>query len=185
MQRFQESRPPFRSQQNLPMHRPTLQLGVTLIELMFTLALLALLASLAVPGFQATVRASALRSASFELMAGLQQIRASSILEGRPGQLCAADASGTCLPAGSAGSAWRSFLGDGAARREVGIQTLPTGLEIRATRSPLRFWPGTRAASTGTLTICDARRLGEPRAIVLSSNGRARFAAAASGACGS
>lgn len=167
------------------MHRHALQLGVTLIELMFSLALLAVLAGLAAPGFQATAKASALRAANFELMAGLQQIRASSILEGRPGLLCPVDAAGTCLPAGSAGTAWRSFVEDGSARREVGSQSLPAGLELRATRSPLRFWPGTRAASTGTLTICDTRGFGEPRAIVLSQSGRARFAEAPAGVCAS
>jgi type IV fimbrial biogenesis protein FimT len=165
------------------MHPPRRQLGVTLIELLFTLALLALLAGLAVPGFRATMKASALRASGFELMAGLQQIRANSILEGRAGVLCPVDASGACLPAGGAGSAWRSFLEDGTARRDVGGQRLPPGLELRASRSPLRFWPGTRAASTGTLTICDRQGISEPRAIVLSQNGRARFATVALGTC--
>lgn len=165
------------------MHHFARQLGVTLIELLFTLALLALLAGLATPGFRATTKSSALRAASFELMAGLQQIRASSVMEGRPALLCPVDASGSCLPAGVAGSEWRSYIEDGAARLERGRQTLPAGLELRASRSPLRFWPGTRAASTGTLTICDAQDIGAPRAIVLSQTGRARFAAASFGAC--
>lgn len=167
------------------MPSPSRQLGVTLIELLFTLGLLALLAGLAAPGFRATIKATALRSSGFELMAGLQQIRANSILEGRAGVLCPVDAHGACLPAGSTGSAWRSFLEDGSARREVGGQSLPAGLEVRASRSPLRFWPGTRAASTGTLTICDRDGIVEPRAVVVSQNGRARFVDASSEACAS
>jgi type IV fimbrial biogenesis protein FimT len=166
------------------MHRSALQLGVTLIELLFTLTLLALLAGLAVPGFHSASRATALRAASFELMAGLQQIRANSILEGRPGVLCPVDAGGNCLPANGTGTAWRSFLEEGAAPRDVSSHTLPTGVQVRASRSPLRFWPGTRSASTGTLTICDAQGTGEPRSIVVSQSGRARFAATPSGVCG-
>jgi type IV fimbrial biogenesis protein FimT len=165
------------------MHGNSRQPGVTLIELLFTLALLALLAGLAAPGFKASTRAAALRATSFELLAGLQQVRANSILEGRPGLLCPVDASGTCLPAGSGGSGWRSFLESGSASRHLGGQSLPPGVELRASRSPLRFWPGTRAASTGTLTICDRQGVAEPRAIVLSQNGRARLASANADTC--
>lgn len=167
------------------MHPSPRQLGVTLIELLFTLGLLALLAGLAAPGFQATSRAAAVRAASFELLAGVQQIRANTILEGRPGLLCLVDAGGACLAAGGAGSGWRSFLEAGSTRRDLGGQTLPPGLELRASRSPLRFWPGTRSASTGTLTICDRQGIVEPRAIVLSQSGRARLSTAAADACSS
>ena len=53
---------------------------------------------------------------------------------------------------------------------------LPAGVVLRASRTPLRFWPDSLAASTGTLTICDERGIAPPRAIVVSQGGRARFA---------
>ncbi len=157
--------------------------GVTLIELLFSLGLLALLAGLAAPGFRASLRAAAVRSATFELAVGVQQIRADSILESRPAVLCAADSAGNCLAAGSDGAGWRAFLEDGPLRRELGGRSLPSGVVLRATRSPVRFWPASFAASAGTLTICDAQGIAPPRAIVISATGRARQAPGSREAC--
>lgn len=159
-------------------------MGVTLIELLFSVALLAALASLAAPGFRSSLRASAVRSASFELLAGLQQARASSILQSRPGLLCPVDSSGNCLPMGTAATGWRSFIEAGSGREALAGQDLPRGLVLRATRSPIRFWPGSFAASTGTLTICDLQRLAPARAIVISQGGRARLTLRAEDECG-
>lgn len=150
-------------------------MGVTLIELVFSLGLLALLAGLAAPGFQASLRASAVRSASFELLAGLQRIRVDSILESRTGLLCPTDPSGDCLGPGTPASGWRSFLEDSAGPRALGGQELPRGVVVHASRSPIRFWPSTFAASAATLTICDQQHAVPPRAIVISQAGRARL----------
>ncbi len=160
-------------------------MGVTLIELLFSLGLLALVAGLAAPGFRSGFRAAAVRSATFELAVGLQQIRANSIVEARNGLLCATDSGGRCLAAGAEAAGWRAFLEDGASRREVGGQNLPLGVTLRATRSPIRFWPSSYAASAGTLTICDGQGVAAPRAIVISATGRARLAMAGTGACAS
>jgi type IV fimbrial biogenesis protein FimT len=165
------------------MHKGPRCHGVTLIELMFTLGLLALLAGLAVPGFRASLRAAAVRSATLELMAGLQQARASSILAALPGLLCPTDSGGGCLPVASAGTTWRSYLEDGAGQRDLASQALPRGVVVRANRSPIRFWPGSFAASAGTLTICDEQQVAVPRAIIISQGGRARLAAASPLAC--
>ena len=162
--------------------------GVTLLELVFSMALLALLAGLAVPGFRTSLRAAAIRSASFELLAGVQQARANSILESRPGLLCPTDAAGACLAAGSPASSWRSYLEPGpgiagAGQQELGGQVMPRGVMVRSSRSPLRFWPTAFAASPGTLTICDLRNEVPPRAIVISQSGRARLANGSPTAC--
>ena len=158
-------------------------MGVTLIELLFSLGLLALLAGLAAPGFRQGLRAAAVRSATFELALGLQQIRANSILESRTGLLCPADSSGNCLASGAEASGWRAFLEDGAIRRPMGGQNLPRGVYLRATRSPIRFWPSSYSASAGTLTICDVQGIAPPRSLVLSAGGRARLSAADAGSC--
>jgi type IV fimbrial biogenesis protein FimT len=173
-------------------------LGVTLLELVFSMGLLALLAGLAVPGFRSSLRAAAVRSASFELLAGVQQARANSILESRPGLLCLTDPAGVCLASGQRAGSWRSYLDSdpgetgpgtsgpdtsGAAQRELGGQALPRGVLVHSTRSPLRFWPTAFAASPGTLTICDLRNEVPPRAIVISQSGRARLARGSPAAC--
>ncbi len=154
--------------------------GITLVELCFGMAILALVAGLAAPGFLATLRASAMRAATFELMAGLQQVRANAILESRPGSLCPGDEAG-CLPASRPASAWRAFLDD--SPDAPVSHPLPRGVQVRATRSPIRFWPDAHAASAGTLTICDTHGIAAPRAIVVSALGRARVADAPRDSC--
>jgi type IV fimbrial biogenesis protein FimT len=157
--------------------------GVTLIELCFALAIVAMLVGMAAPGFHSSLRAAAVRSATFELLAGLQQTRANSILEARPAEVCPSDAAGNCLAANTPSSYWSSCVRAEAGESRPVSHALPAGVVVRATRSPLRFWPDALSASTGTLTICDRHGIAAPRAIVLSLSGRARLADAASGKC--
>jgi len=154
--------------------------GVTLLELLVGLGIVALLAGMAAPGFLASLRAAAVRTAAYDLMAGLQQVRAHSILESRPGVFCLADGSGSaCLAEGAPAHDWLTFLEDGG--RPVGLRrhSLPAGVVVRASRAPLRFWPAALAASPATLTICDERGVTPARAIVISQTGRARFSESA------
>jgi type IV fimbrial biogenesis protein FimT len=148
--------------------------GVTLVELCFAMAILALVAGMAAPSFRSTLRAAAVRAATYEVFTGVQQVRANSILESVPDAFCPSDAAGICLPAAAPTAFWR-------ASRDV--HTLPDGVLLRATRSPLRFWPDALSASTGTLTICDMRGIAAPRSIVVSQTGRARLMTASPIAC--
>ena len=157
--------------------------GITLIELCFGLAVLGILASLAVPGMRTALRNAAIRSATLELLAGLQQARASSITQARPGVLCLSDISGRCLTGNGPAVAWSAFLEGRGSTAALAGGPLPRGLELRATRARLSFWPDSLASSTATLTICDRAGLARPRAIVLSQTGRVRIADAAVGAC--
>jgi type IV fimbrial biogenesis protein FimT len=158
------------------------QIGVTLLELCVGLALVALLATLAVPGFQGSLRAAAVRAAAYDLLTGLQQARGAAIVESRPAVLCLADATENCLAAGSA-PAWRSYLEAGSGALPVAHRLLPAGITLHGSRSRIRFSPHALAASTATLTICDERGLATPRAIVVSQNSRARIAVADPAEC--
>ena len=157
--------------------------GVTLVELCFGLAIVAVIAGLAAPGFRSTFRAAAVRSATFDLLAGLQTTRGNAILESRPLDLCPSDSTGKCLAAGVPTPYWRSSLEAGAAHSLRASHVLPAGVVVRASRSPLWFSPDALGASTGTLTICDQQGVAPPRAIVLSQSGRARLEAAHAEAC--
>ena len=143
---------------------------------------ISLLAGLAVPGMRASLRVAAVRSATFELLAGLQQTRANSILESRPGTFCPADPAGACLPPSAPGTSWRSSL-EGPGTESATGHLLPPRVQLRSSRSPIHFWPHSFAATAGTLTICDAEALARPRAIIISQTGRARLADAAVEAC--
>ena len=156
---------------------------MTLVELAFGLALAAVLVSLAAPGMQAVARATAMHTATFELLSGVQQARARSIVEGRPAVLCPAGPDGNCAAARAAVSGWQAFLDIDGRRESIRARNLPAGIHVHASRSPLRFWPAALASGTGTLTICDASGRAPPRAIVISRSGRARLESPAPGAC--
>jgi type IV fimbrial biogenesis protein FimT len=157
--------------------------GMTLIELLFGLGIVAILAGLAVPGFHQSLRASAVRAATYELLAGLQQTRGSAILESQAGMLCPSDASGNCLPAATAGTYWRWSTESPGHPQEFRARALPEGIVARASRSPIRFSPNALNASNATLTICDLHGAAPPRAIIINVSGRARVAVAADAAC--
>ena len=156
--------------------------GVTLVELCFALLVAAMLAGLAAPAFRSALRAAAVRSAAYELMADLQQARGSAILEGRSAVLCLAGTEGCDGPPAPAGG-WRAFIDSAGRPRLLAERYLPEGLAIFASRARLRFRPDALAAEAGTLTICDARGVAAPRAIVISRNGRPRFDAPPREAC--
>jgi Tfp pilus assembly protein FimT len=156
---------------------------MTLIELCFGLTIVAVVVGMAAPSFRSSLRAAAVRSGTFDLLAGLQQARGNSILESRVLDLCPSDSLGTCLGAGIPTPYWRSSLETGASHALRASHVLPAGVVVRASRSPLRFSPDALGASTGTLTICDEQGVAPPRAIVLSLTGRARLEAAPVEAC--
>jgi len=157
--------------------------GVTLIELCFVLAVVGILAGLAVPGMRTALRNAAIRSATFELLAGLQQARARAITESTPAVVCLSDAAARCLGgSGGQATAWSAFL-EGHEGQPLAGGPLPSGLELRATRTRLTFSPDALAASTGTLTICDQAGLARPRSLVLSQTGRIRQAESTAAAC--
>jgi hypothetical protein len=97
---------------------------------------------------------------------------------------CLADTGGNCLTRSGTATAWAAFLEGGGGRTPLAGGPLPSGLELRATRARLSFWPDSLAATTSTLTICDRAGFASPRALVISQNGRVRLAEGAAGVCG-
>jgi type IV fimbrial biogenesis protein FimT len=155
--------------------------GITLIELCFGVAVVAILAGLAVPSLRSALRNAAVRSAVLDLLAGLQQARTGSISQARPGVFCLSDAEGQCVS--GAAMSWAAFLEGREGRAPLAGGSLPRGLELRATRPKLNFWPDSLAATTSTLTICDPAGFARPRALIVSQNGRVRLADGAGGEC--
>jgi Tfp pilus assembly protein FimT len=126
---------------------------------------------------------SAVRAATYELLAGLQQTRGSAIVESHPGLLCPSDSAGNCLPAATAAAFWRWSIEAPGQPAEFEARALPEGVMARSSRSPIRFSPNALSASNATLTICDLQGIAPPRAIVINVSGRARISAAADSTC--
>jgi type IV fimbrial biogenesis protein FimT len=89
------------------------QQGFTLIELMVTIAVAAILVALAVPGFQSVVNGNRLATAANEMVASLQTARMEAIRRNRRVAVCTsgnanAGADSTCGSAGIDG--WITFV---------------------------------------------------------------------------
>lgn len=162
------------------------QLGLTAIELLITLALAGVLATLAVPGFAALTRSVGLSSAANELLSALHTARSAAVLRGLPVAVCLTADDQTCLARpDSAASGWLVFVPEGSAAvsrpavvgEVLARFQLPDRLTVSASRPTVTFWPVTRAAATSTFDLCDLEGAG--RSIVVSQTGRPRVATGA------
>jgi len=77
--------------------------GFTLIELMVTLLVAAILAGIAVPNFSRLVESNRVTSATNELVASLSGARSEAVRRGRDVAICASDDGSDC----GAGNGWR------------------------------------------------------------------------------
>lgn len=93
------------------------QSGFSMIELMITIALLAILLSLAQPSFQSLLNGNRLTSISNELLATMQTARMESFRLGRQAVVCkslnADTATPTCSAAAGNWIGWIAFVDDG------------------------------------------------------------------------
>lgn len=89
--------------------------GFTLVELMITVAVVAILAAIAFPSFQSTLRSNRVASASNEVSGLVALARSEAIRNKRGGGVCGSTSGTTCDGAWSKGMlAWSDVDSDGA-----------------------------------------------------------------------
>ena len=169
--------------------------GFTLVELLITVALVAIVLGLGVPSFQSTVLNNRLTTQANALVAGLQFARSEAVKRSRRVTVCRSADGTSCAASGGWDQGWIVFLdadddGDwdagedilrvnealvGTGQSLVGSADVAQYISFASTGVP-RKPDGT--AQSGTLFLCDSRGSDYSRTVTLSQTGKASAAKA-------
>lgn len=164
------------------------QTGLTLIELLMTLAIAAVLLSLSLPTFAHFTARNSVAASHNLMMTGFAAAREAAIVHRAPAVLCPGDATTGCRKDGIWDGGWILFLDrntDGSLGGSDTLLRTETGfagdVAIRSSRhrSRVTFKPnGMAEGSNLTVKLCDTR--GAPlQGLVTSNTGRTRASTAA------
>lgn len=169
---------------DLSVRRQHIMNGVTLLELMVTVAIVAILGALAAPSFQAMIQANRTRTVASELLATLNLARSEAARRGQPVSICRSSNGSSCSSSGTGwDQGWIAFVNvdnDKPAVRDSNElilqvkQNLPTGVTVRPNSNFTNYLTYSRtglANQMGTFVICagsdaDLKKR-QPRAIVV------------------
>lgn len=160
--------------------------GFSLIELMVTIAVAAVLLAVAAPSFNDATLSGKLTSYANNLVASAALARAESIKRNATVTLCVSSNGSSCASSGSWEDGWIVVLSDGTTI----IQAQPTAVsgykitEASSKRS-LTFQPTGVGATTATLTVCRATPTvgSQERVVSISATGRASVTRTTTGSC--
>ncbi|MDO9007108.1 MAG: GspH/FimT family pseudopilin, partial [Thiobacillus sp.] len=157
------------------------QSAFTLIELLVTVAIAAIVLTIAVPNFITFVQNSRLTGQANDLVTALNFARSEAIKRGVRVSVCSRSTDTTCAAATVWNTGWLVFVdtnGNGAVDGEAvllvrqpleSVNTLNSSSLQRVTYQNTGF-----SGIAGTLRLCDARSTANARAIVVSAQGRVR-----------
>lgn len=160
--------------------------GFTLLELMITVVVLAILATIALPSFTAMIARNQITAAGNELIAALQFARHEAVRRNASVQVCASSDGQAC-----SGSDWQQWVvrtGSGTVLRSVripaAVSALPKGVFIHGVHFDTAglFHGRGGQEPQGSLVLCSART--DRRLQLEASSGiRLQLVAGAEGSC--
>jgi len=159
------------------------QRGFSLIELMVSISVLAILLSIAVPSFRDASLSSQLRSSSNDLVASTHFARSEALKRNTVVTLCVSS-DGTTCGAGGWEQGW--IVVAGATLLNYHAAT-PSGLKITDSggATTLAFQPTGIGATPASLTVCRAAPSAGPqeRVVTIDASGRAHVRTTMTGIC--
>lgn len=138
--------------------------GFTMVELMITVAILAILVALAVPSFTSMINSSRLAAQANELVASLQLARGEAVRRNARVTVCRSTDGTNCIVGTGQGS-WLTFAdanGNGTAQpgEVLRLSIIKAPVTVRNTVARVTFRPDGRARAVGgalentTFTVC-------------------------------
>ena len=157
--------------------------GFTLIELMVTITILAILLGWAVPSFNNAALSSKLTGFANDLVASTQIARSEAIKRNAAITLCASSNGTTCATSGGWEVGWILLRGTTVLQRH---QALPTEFRIVQTggTSALAFPADVVGATAATFKVCRAAPVGhEERTVRVTTSGGTSVGRTETGTC--
>jgi type IV fimbrial biogenesis protein FimT len=155
-----------------------------MVELMFAIAILAILISIAAPSFRNASLASRLSGIAASLHASVILARSEAIKANAPTQLCASSDGTTCAASGGWEQGWIVLDASGAPIEYH--ETVDTGFKVSqgGGTAALTFQPIGVGSSAATFTVCRNAPLGgQERIVSVTATGVAHVTHTESGSC--
>lgn len=139
--------------------------GFTLLEMMVTVAVAAILVTLAVPSFNEAMLGSKLNTQANNFVATVQLARSEAIKRNAPITLCASSNGTSCAATADWGVGWIVLSGANVLQRH---EALPADFQVRKAggTAALTFPPDVVGATAATFTVCRAAPIGKQKRTV-------------------
>ncbi|HEX6930463.1 MAG TPA: GspH/FimT family pseudopilin [Gammaproteobacteria bacterium] len=160
------------------------QNGFTLMELLVTLSVAAILMAIGAPGMQEFVQNNRRAAEVNNMIATLQVARSEAVARNQEIGICASTDSAGCSGSTTWDYGWIVFVdldSDGirdAAEELLQVSAAPEGMTVRATFQGVNYRPNGRvlttpdASTSGDITFCDSRGADEARVVRIGISGR-------------
>jgi len=155
--------------------------GLTVLELLVSITIVALLASLGIPALRDLALNSQRVAAANSLVAAIQLARSAAVTRNATTTLCPSDDANSCVPAATAGNRWIVAAFDGSHEipgagpgEPLRVIDLTFTGDIISNRAAFEFRPFPLRSTNGTIRLCDPRGGAAQRSIVISTSGRPR-----------
>lgn len=165
--------------------------GFTLLELLIVVAIVAILASFAVPSFQTSLANNRQTAELYGVLRDINISRSEAVKRGKRVVLCAGNEVDGCIASADWSVGWIVFVDDDANDTKAASEELIrvgslqySDFSLKGSSGiaqTIKFQPNGVAIATGTLSLCDRRGASHASAIILSASGKPKVSETGAG----